>query len=127
MEEKKQRRTRRALTPESKAEAVRLSEAGDRNVVQVAVASILTETALREWKASRPRRRQGAAGGAHTGGAPRRWLDCVAKQAPHDGTTERTFQKQRPPSSRRRASEVRSYRGEGRGLPPIARCAAFSA
>ena len=46
---KKQRRKRRAFTPEFKAEAVRLCKVGDRTVTQVAVDLDLTETALREW------------------------------------------------------------------------------
>ena len=49
MEKKKQRRKRRAFTPEFKAEAVRLCKVGDRTVTQVAVDLDLTETALREW------------------------------------------------------------------------------
>ena len=49
MERKKQRRKRRAFTPEFKAEAVRLCKVGDRTVTQVAVDLDLTETALREW------------------------------------------------------------------------------
>lgn len=46
---KKQRRPRRAFTPEFKAEAVRLCKVGDRSVKQVAVDLDLTEMALREW------------------------------------------------------------------------------
>jgi transposase-like protein len=46
---KKQRRKRRAFTPEFKAEAVRLCKVGDRTVAQVAGDLDLTETALREW------------------------------------------------------------------------------
>ena len=49
MVRKKQRRKRRAFTPEFKAEAVRLCKVGDRTVTQVAVDLDLTETALREW------------------------------------------------------------------------------
>ena len=49
MERKKQRRKRRAFTPEFKAEAVRLCKVGDRTIAQVAVDLDLTETALREW------------------------------------------------------------------------------
>ncbi len=49
MERKKQRRKRRAFTPEFKAEAARLCKVGDRSVAQVAVDLDLTETALREW------------------------------------------------------------------------------
>lgn len=49
MERKKQRRKRRAFTPEFKAEAVRLCRVGDRTIAQVAVDLDLTETALREW------------------------------------------------------------------------------
>jgi len=49
MDKKKQRRKRRAFTPEFKAEAVRLCKVGDRTVTQVAVDLDLTETALREW------------------------------------------------------------------------------
>jgi transposase-like protein len=49
MERKKQRRKRRAFTPEFKAEAVRLCKVGDRSVRQVADDLDLTETALREW------------------------------------------------------------------------------
>jgi transposase-like protein len=47
--ERKQRRKRRALTPEFKAEAVRLCRVGDRTTTQVAADLDLTETALREW------------------------------------------------------------------------------
>ncbi|KYG11276.1 transposase [Sorangium cellulosum] len=43
------RRKRRAFTPESKADAVRLAKAGDRSIGQVAKALDLTETALRDW------------------------------------------------------------------------------
>ena len=49
MDKKKQRRKRRAFTPEFKAEAVRLCRVGDRTVTQVATDLDLTETALREW------------------------------------------------------------------------------
>ncbi len=49
MEGKKQRRKRRAFTPEFKAEAVRLCRVGDRSVKQVADDLDLTETALRAW------------------------------------------------------------------------------
>src|SRR5437868_5127163 len=49
MEKKKQRRKRRAFTPEFKAEAVRLCKVGDRTVTQIAVDLDLTESALREW------------------------------------------------------------------------------
>ncbi len=47
--ERKQRRKRRAFTPEFKAEAVRLCRVGDRTITQVAADLDLTETALREW------------------------------------------------------------------------------
>ena len=47
--ERKQRRKRRAFTPEFKAEAVRLCKVGDRTITQVAEDLDLTETALREW------------------------------------------------------------------------------
>ena len=43
------KRKRRSFTPEFKAEAVRLTEVGDRSVVQVAKDLDLTETALRDW------------------------------------------------------------------------------
>ncbi len=46
---KKQRRARRAFSPEFKAEAVRLCKVGDRTVGQVAADLDLTETALRDW------------------------------------------------------------------------------
>ena len=49
MERKKQRRKRRAFTPEFKAEAVRLCRVGDRTIAQIAGDLDLTETALREW------------------------------------------------------------------------------
>ncbi len=49
MEKKKQRRRRRAFTPEFKTEAVRLCRVGDRTIAQVAGDLDLTETALREW------------------------------------------------------------------------------
>jgi len=49
MDKKKQRRKRRAFTPEFKAEAVRLCRVGDRSITQVAADLDLTETALREW------------------------------------------------------------------------------
>jgi transposase-like protein len=49
MVKKKERRKRRAFTPEFKAEAVRLCQVGDRTIAQVAVDLDLTETALREW------------------------------------------------------------------------------
>jgi len=49
MDRKKQRRKRRAFTPEFKAEAVRLCRVGDRTITQVAEDLDLTETALREW------------------------------------------------------------------------------
>jgi transposase len=47
--ERKQRRKRRAFTPEFKAEAVRLCKVGDRTITQVAADLDLTETALRDW------------------------------------------------------------------------------
>ena len=43
------RRPRRSFTPEFKAEAVRLCNAGDRSIAQVAKDLDLTATALREW------------------------------------------------------------------------------
>jgi transposase len=43
------RRKRRHFTPEFKAEAVRLTQAGDRSIPQVAEDLDLTETALRSW------------------------------------------------------------------------------
>jgi transposase-like protein len=49
MDKKKQRRKRRAFTPEFKAEAVRLCRVGDRSITQIAADLDLTETALREW------------------------------------------------------------------------------
>jgi transposase-like protein len=49
MVKKKQRRKRRAFTPEFKAEAVRLCKVGDRTIAQVADDLDLTETALRDW------------------------------------------------------------------------------
>lgn len=49
MDKKKQKRRRRAFSPEFKAEAVRLCRVGDRTISQVAVDLDLTETALREW------------------------------------------------------------------------------
>lgn len=49
MDKKKQRRKRRAFTPEFKAEAVRLCKVGDRTITQVAADLDLTETALRDW------------------------------------------------------------------------------
>ncbi len=49
MVKKKQRRKRRAFTPEFKTEAVRLCRVGDRTIAQVADDLDLTETALREW------------------------------------------------------------------------------
>jgi len=49
MAKKQVRRKRRALTPEFKAEAVRLCKVGDRSLRQVAKDLDLTETALREW------------------------------------------------------------------------------
>lgn len=49
MVKKKQKRKRRAFTPEFKAEAVRLCRVGDRTIKQVAADLDLTETALREW------------------------------------------------------------------------------
>jgi transposase-like protein len=49
MVKKKQRRKRRAFTPEFKAEAVRLCKVGDRTITQVAIDLDLTETALRDW------------------------------------------------------------------------------
>jgi transposase-like protein len=48
-EETRMARKRRAFTPEFKADAVRLVQAGDRTVGQVAKDLDLTETALREW------------------------------------------------------------------------------
>jgi transposase len=48
-QKQRSRRTRRAFTPEFKAEAVRLCRVGDRSVPQVARDLDLTETALRGW------------------------------------------------------------------------------
>lgn len=45
----KQRRPRRAFTPEQKADAVRLCRQGGRSVRQVAESLDLTESALRAW------------------------------------------------------------------------------
>ena len=45
----KQRRPRRAFTPEFKAEIVEVCRRGDRTVGQVAKDFDLTETAVREW------------------------------------------------------------------------------
>ncbi len=49
MVKQKQRRKRRAFTPEFKVEAVRLCRVGDRTIRQVADDLDLTETALRAW------------------------------------------------------------------------------
>lgn len=49
MVKQKQRRKRRAFTPEFKAEAVRLCRVGDRTIKQVSDDLDLTETALRAW------------------------------------------------------------------------------
>jgi transposase len=46
---KKQRRSRRAFTPEFKAEIVELCRRGDRSLGQVARDFDLTETAVRAW------------------------------------------------------------------------------
>ena len=43
------KRKRRTFTAEFKAEAVRLTEVGDRSIAQVATDLDLTETALRDW------------------------------------------------------------------------------
>lgn len=45
----KQRRPRRAFTPEFKAEIVEVCRRGDRSIGQVAKDFDLTETAVREW------------------------------------------------------------------------------
>ena len=45
----KQRRARRAFTPEFKAEIVEVCRRGDRSVRQVAKDFDLTETAVRDW------------------------------------------------------------------------------
>jgi transposase len=45
----KQRRPRRAFTPEFKAEIVEVCRRGDRTIGQVAKDFDLTETAVREW------------------------------------------------------------------------------
>jgi transposase len=45
----KQRRARRAFTPEFKAEIVEVCRRGDRSVGQVAKDFDLTETAVRDW------------------------------------------------------------------------------
>ena len=45
----KQRRPRRAFTPEFKAEIVEVCRRGDRSIGQVARDFDLTETAVREW------------------------------------------------------------------------------
>ncbi len=63
---KKQRRARRAFSPEFKAEAVRLCRVGDRTVGQVATDLDLTETALRDW-VKRAEEEAGSASGAGTG------------------------------------------------------------
>lgn len=42
-------RRRRSLTPEFKAEIVKLCQRGDRSIGQVAKDFDLTETAVREW------------------------------------------------------------------------------
>lgn len=49
MAKQKTRRARRSFTAEFKADAVRLCQAGDRSVGEVAKDLDLTETALREW------------------------------------------------------------------------------
>ena len=51
MAKRQTRRSRRAFSPEFKAEAVRLCKVGDRTIRQVAQDLDLTETALREWVA----------------------------------------------------------------------------
>lgn len=43
------RRKRRTFTPEFRAEAVRLTQVGDRSITKVAEDLDLTETSLREW------------------------------------------------------------------------------
>jgi transposase len=45
----KQRRARRAFTPEFKAEIVEVCRRGDRSIGQVAKDFDLTETAVRDW------------------------------------------------------------------------------
>lgn len=45
----KQRRPRRAFTPEFKAEIVEVCRRGDRSIGQIAKDFDLTETAVREW------------------------------------------------------------------------------
>jgi transposase len=45
----RQHRSRRAFTPEFKAEVVELCRAGDRSIGQVARDLDLTETAVRAW------------------------------------------------------------------------------
>ena len=47
--ESRQKRPRRAFTPEFKAEVVELCRRGDRSIGQVARDLDLTETAVREW------------------------------------------------------------------------------
>ncbi len=47
--ENKEKRPRRAFTPEFKAEVVELCRRGDRSIGQVSRDLDLTETAVREW------------------------------------------------------------------------------
>jgi transposase len=47
--ENRQKRLRRAFTPEFKAEVVELCRRGDRSIGQVARDLDLTETSVREW------------------------------------------------------------------------------
>ena len=47
--ENREKRPRRAFTPEFKAEVVELCRRGDRSIGQVARDLDLTETAVREW------------------------------------------------------------------------------
>lgn len=62
------RRKRRAFTPAFKAEAVRLTQVGERSVAQVAKDLDLTETALREWvKRAEADAGKGPAGALTTG------------------------------------------------------------
>ena len=106
---KKPRRARRNFTPEFKAEAVRLCKVGDRTVTQVAVDLDLTETALRDWvKRADIDAGKGPPDALTT--AEREELARLRRDNKRLTQERDILKAAAPPSSRRRANEVRVHR-----------------
>jgi transposase len=108
------RRKRRQFTPEFQAEAVRLTQVGDRSIAKVADDLDLTETSLREWvKPAEADAGRGAPDALAT--LEREELTPLRRRTRRSAWSAKS-RNRRPPSSRRREREVRVHPFEV-GLP----------